>query len=66
MTRFDTERTAELEREIAALRELLREVVRVARDRIKDGDEMGGRVWRIALEDIANDPDIRTTLGGQP
>ncbi len=23
-------------------------------NRIKDGDEMGARVWRVALEDVAN------------
>lgn len=42
------------------LAEALEGIEEQARHRMGDGDEIGARVWRIALEDIAR--DARATL----
>lgn len=55
------ERIRELEEEVARLRGHLSEHISFAEDRISDGKEMGFRVWRIALEDIAR--ENRAILG---
>jgi hypothetical protein len=38
-----------------ALRDHIAEQITHVEQRIKDGDEMGPRIWRIALEDVARE-----------
>lgn len=45
---------------VEKLEEALRDIAYQAETRIKDGDEMGARVWRIALVDILS--EARTAL----
>lgn len=40
---------------VAALEDHIREQSEHCRVRIQDGDELGARVWRIALQDIARE-----------
>lgn len=50
--------------EVARLREALADIDRLARDRIKDGDELGPRCWLIGLVDIER--EARTALASEP
>ena len=56
-------RISELLNEIERLRDHIFDHAEFAEYRIKDGDELGARVWRIALEDIAK--ENRTALTGE-
>ncbi len=47
-----------------ALREHLSEQITHVEARIKDGQEMGAAVWRIALEDVVR--ENRAALGDRP
>lgn len=44
-----------LEAELAGVRSHISEQIAHVETRIQDGDEMGARVWRIALEDVARE-----------
>lgn len=44
-----------LRERVAALEDHIREQSDHVRTRIKDGDELGARVWRIALEDVLHE-----------
>lgn len=61
MTTLHEATEAQLEARLAAaapeLVEALRDIQTQARNRIKDGDEMGARCWRIGLVDILAEAD---------
>lgn len=46
------------------LRAHITEQITIVETRIKDGDEMGARVWRIALEDVASEAQTALAAGG--
>jgi hypothetical protein len=45
--------------------EALESIADFAEVRLKDGDDMGARIWRIALEDIVRDARAALSQGGK-
>jgi hypothetical protein len=58
------DRVTAVERDaLSRLRDHVSELSTFARTRIKDGEEIGANVWRIALEEVAREADSLRKLG---